>query len=135
MALTKFNQFTLNLGNKKYNLGSDQIKVALINSAPTAGMVALSEITEVSYTNCSTRNITTTSFTQSSGVAKLILADLTLTASGGTVGPFRYIVIYDSAATSFELIGWQDYGASITLQDGDTFVLDFDASAGALTIT
>lgn len=135
MALTKFNSFTLNLGNKKYNLDSDQLKGALVNSIPTAAMVALSELTEISYTNCSTRNITTTSFAQAAGVAKLVLADLTLTATGGTVGPFRYIVVYDSAASSFELIGWQDYGASITLQDGDTFVFDFDASAGALTLT
>lgn len=135
MALTKFDNFALNLANKKYNLGSDQIKVALVNSAPTSGMIALSSLTEVSYTNCSTRNITTTSVAQASGVVTLILADLTLTASGGTVGPFRYIVIYDSTAASFELIGWQDYGSSITLQSGDTFVLDFDNTNGVLTIT
>lgn len=133
-ALTKFSAFSQNLGNKKYNLGSDQLKVALVASAPTAGMVALSELTEVSYTNCSTRNITTTSFNTAAGVAKLILADLVLTATGA-VGPFRYVVIYDSTATSFELIGWYDYAAAITLASGDTFTVDFNASDGFLQLT
>jgi hypothetical protein len=133
-SLNKFYAFSENLAEKKYNLGSDQLKVALVNSAPTTGMVALSELTEVSYANCSTRNITTSTSAQTSGTYKLVLTDLTLTASGGTVGPFRYIVIYDSTATSFELIGWYDYGASITLQSGDTFTVDFDGTNGFLQI-
>lgn len=133
-TLNKVNAFVLNLGNKKHNLGSDQFKVALSAAAPTATMIAVSEITEISYTNCSTRNITTTSFAQASGVATLILTDLVLTATG-TVGPFRYVTVYNSTATSFELIGWYDYGASITLANGDTFTIDFDGSNGFFTLT
>ena len=134
MAFNKFSSFVENLAEKKYNLGADQLKVALIATAPTAGMVALSEITEVSYTNCSTRNITTSTSAQTSGTYKLVLADLVLTASGGTVGPFRYVVVYDSTATSFELIGWQDYGGNLTLQDGDTLTINFDGTNGFLQL-
>ncbi len=78
-------------------------------------------------------NLTTTSFTQTSGTAKLIIADLTLTATGA-VGPFRYVVIYDDTATNKELIGFYDYGSSVTMASGDTFTIDFDGSAGVLTV-
>lgn len=133
-TFTKLNKFPLNLGNKVFNLGSDTIKVALTNTIPTVSTAnQLSDITEISYTNLSSRTVTTTSFTQTSGTAKLILADLVLTASGA-VGPFQYVVLYDDTATNKELIGFYDYGSALTLANGDTFTIDFDGSAGVLTI-
>jgi len=114
-------------------LGSDSLKVALTNTAPTNTFGTLSQLTEISYTNCSARTITTTSSAQTSGTYKLVLADLVLTASG-TVGPFRYVVVYDDTATNKELIASYDYGSSITLNSGDTFTIDFDATNGFLTI-
>lgn len=133
-TLQKFQPFVEKLAEKVFNLGSDQLKVALTNSAPLATNSVLTDITEITYTNCSSRNITTTSSSQTSGTYKLVLADLTLTASGGTVGPFRYIVLYDDTAASDDLIGYLDYGSSITLNDTESITLDFDPSAGALTI-
>lgn len=132
-TFTKFNSFPEAIAEKIHNLGSDSLMVALTNSAPSASNTQLSNITEISYTNCSTRSITTSSSSQTSGTYKLILADLTLTASG-TVGPFRYIVIYNNTATNKELIAYFDYGSSVTLASGDTFLIDFDATNGLLTI-
>lgn len=132
-TFTKFQPFVENVAEKVFNLGSDQLVVALTNTAPTNTFSTLSQITEISYTNCSSRNITTTSSAQTSGTYKLVLADLVLTASG-TVGPFRYIVIYDDTAASDQLIASYDYGSAITLASGDTFTIDFDASTGFLTI-
>jgi hypothetical protein len=129
----KFQPFVANLANKKHNLASDQLVVALTNTIPTAGMVALSELTEVAYTNLSSRNITTVSSTQTSGTYSLKLADLTLTATGA-VGPFQYVVIYNSTATNFELIGWYDYGSAVTLANGDAFIVDFDGTNGLLQL-
>jgi hypothetical protein len=129
----KFQPFVANLANKKHNLASDQLVVALTNTIPTAGMVALSELTEITYTNLSSRNITTLSSTQTTGTYSLKLADLTLTASGA-VSTFQYVVIYNSAATSFELIGWYDYGSAVTLQSGDAFIVDFDGTNGLLQL-
>lgn len=121
------------MAEKAHNLGSDQLVVALTNSAPVATNTVLADITEISYTNLSSQNITTSSSAQTSGTYKLTLTDLVLTASG-SVGPFRYVVIYNTTATNNELIGWYDYGSSITLAAGETLTIDFDGSNGLLQI-
>lgn len=135
VAFNKFNAFTEALAEKKHNLGSDTLKIALTNTAPTASNAILTDITEISYTNLSSRTITTSSSSQSSGVYKLVLNDLTLTASGGSVATFRYVVLYNDTATNDELIGWWDYGSAVTLVDTQTFIIDFDATTGVLTVT
>lgn len=133
-TFNKFNSFVEAVAEKVHNLGSDSLKVALTNSAPSASNTQLSNITEITYTNLSSRAITTSSSAQTSGTYKLVLTDLVLTASGGSVGPFRYVVIYNDTATNDELIAYYDYGSSITLADGDTFTIDFDGTNGLLQI-
>src|SRR3569833_3178599 len=140
VAFTKLNGFVENLAEKVFNLGSDQLVVALSNTAPASEATPPSgatsaykhaNVTQISYTNCSSRNLTTSSSTQSSGTYALVLADLVLSATG-TVGPFRYIYLYDDTATNDELIGYYDYGSSITLASGAKFTLGFGASANTL---
>ena len=134
--LNKFNSFVEALAEKAHNLGGDTLTVALCAAAnaPVATNTVLANLTEAAYTYCSTRAITTSTSAQTSGTYKLVLADLTLTASGGVVGPFRYVVIYNDSATNDELIGWYDYGSDITLADTETLLIDFDASNGVLQL-
>lgn len=127
------------------NLGTDQLAVALTNTAPGSettpptgdGAGILANLTEIAYTNLSSRNLTTSSSSQASGTYKLVLADLTLTSSGGSTGPFRYIYIYNDTTTSpaDALVGYYDYGSSITLNDGDSFTIDFDATNGVIQLS
>lgn len=125
-TFNKFNSFVEAITEKKHDLGSDQLVVALTNSAPVATDTVLADITEISYTNCSSRNLTTTSSSQTGGTYSLVLEDLTLTASGGDVGPFRYAVIYNDTATNDELVCWHDYGESVTVHDSETFEIKFE---------
>ena len=134
-TFVKVNSFVEAVAEKVHNLGSDTLTIALTNTSHTSTWTQLSDLTQVSYTNCSARAITTTSSAQTTGTYKLVLADLVLTASGGTVGPFRYVYIYNDTATNDELIAYWDYGSSITLADGETFTVDFDASNGVLQIS
>jgi hypothetical protein len=135
-TFNKFNQLPEDLANGVHNLASDQLVVALTNSAPTSGMETLSEITEISYTNLSSRNITTTSSTQTSGTYSLVLVDLELTASGA-VPEFRYVVIFNDTPTSpaDPLVAWYDYGSGVTLADGETFTVDFTEAQTLFDIT
>lgn len=135
-AFNKFNSFTEALAEKVHNLGSDTLKVALTNTAPVATNTQLSNITQVANGNGYTTGgtaATISSSAQTSGTYKLTLADVVFTASG-SMGPFRYAVLYNDTATNDELIGWWDYGSSVTLVTGETFTVDFDATNGVLTI-
>ena len=137
-SFNKINSFVEDLSEGVHNLGSGALTVALTAAAnaPVATNTILANLSQISYTNCSTRAITTSSSSQTSGTYKLVLADLVLTASGGTVGPFRYVVIYNDTPTSpaDPLIGWYDYGSDVTLADGETFTIDFDATNGVLQL-
>lgn len=142
-TFNKVNDFVVNAVHNM-DLESDQVVVALSNTAPSSessdpssdGNGILGNVTEIAYTNLSSRNVTTTSSTQSSGTYKLVLSDITLTSSGGATGPFRYVYIYnDTVATPADpLIGYYDYGSSLTLNDGDSLTIDFSAANGVLQI-
>lgn len=135
-TFNKFNSFVEDLAEKVHNLGAEQLKIALTNTAPTAGNTVLANITEIAYTNLSTRNVTTSSSAQTSGTYKLVCADLTMTTTGGATGPFRYVVLYNDTPTSpaDPLIGWYDYGSALTLNDGESLTVDFDGTNGVLQL-
>jgi hypothetical protein len=133
-TLTKFYSFVEAIHEKKHNLASDTLKVLLTNTAPSLSNTQKSDISgELSTANGYTAGgatVTITSSAQSSGLYTLIATDVMWTASGGSIGPFRYAVFYNDTATNDELIGYLDYGYSVTVASGQTFTLDFDAVSG-----
>jgi hypothetical protein len=135
-AFNKIQSFVAAVHNGSHNLSTGQLVIALCPaaSAPVATNTALSDLTTISYTNLSTRNVTTTSSTQSSGVYKLVCQDLLLTASG-SVATFRYVVLYNDSSTTDLLICWWDYGADVTLANTETFNIDLDQSNGVFSTT
>lgn len=119
------------------NAGSDAWKVALTNRAPVVATDAtLTDASEIAAGNGYTAGgnaATTTSSTQTGGTYKLILASPTAwTATGGSLGPFRYAVLYDS--TTNNLIGYWDYGSSVTLATGESFTVSLDGTNGVFTV-
>lgn len=135
-SFNKFNSFVEAVAEKVHNLGSDTLKVALSNTTPLATNAVLSDITQISAGNGYVSGGNTAaqvSSSQTSGTYRLVLSDVVFTATGA-VGPLRYAVLYNDTATNKELIGWYDYGSSITLANGETFTVDFDGTNGVLTI-
>lgn len=134
--MATFNKFNAWVDNmvEVANLATDQFVIALTNTAPTAANSVLADITQIAYTNLSSRNVTTASSSQTTGTYTLTLNDLVLTASG-PVATFRYAVLYDDTPTSpaDPLVGWWDYGSSITMANGETFTVDFTGAAITLS--
>lgn len=138
-SFNKFNVFVLDVGNAVHNFSSHSFKVVLTNTAPVATNTVLANITDLSTANGYTAGgnaATLTSWSQSSGTAKLILADPATWTASGSVGPFRYAVLYNDTPTSpaDPLVGWWDYGSSVTLASGETFTVDLDGTNGVLTL-
>ena len=144
-AFNKFNSFVAAVANKTHNLGADVLKVMLTNTAPNG--TTNTKYADISATELANGNgyttggatATLTSSTQTGGTYKLILADITFTSVTGSMGPFRYAVLYNNtdATTPKGLIGYWDNLASVTLNGAasETFVVDFDATAGVIQLT
>jgi len=137
-TFNKFQCFVGDLGAKVHDLqaSGDTLKVYLTNNTPDAAADSvkadLAGITEENgYAAADIMN----DWSESGGTGTLTAVDVTWTASGGSFGSFRYVVIYNDTPTSPEdpLVGWSDYGASITCNDGETFKVDFEESL--ITIT
>ena len=139
-AYVKFEPFTEIQLTTPVDWNTDTIKLALTNSAPNAATNDFfNDITEISAGNGYTAGGETVSITVSrtGGVTKIVGADVTWTASGGTIGPFRYVVLYKSTGTASTspLVAYWDYGSSLTLANGETFTADFNATNGIFTLT
>ena len=133
-SYNKFNQTVEDMANGVYKCDSDQFAVALTVVAPVATNSVLADLTEIAYTNLSTRNLITLSSGQTGGVFSQLFNDLVLTASGGSVAAFRYITIYNDSPTSpaDPLLCFYDFGSNLTLADGETLTIDFTTSTFTL---
>lgn len=119
------------------NAGSDAWKVALSNRAPVvASDATLSDASEISAGNGYTAGgnaATTASSTQTGGTYKLVLnSPSAWTATGGSIGPFQYAILYDS--TTDNLLGYWDYGSAVTLSSGEAFSVVLDGTSGVFTV-
>lgn len=133
----KFNSFVSDLAQKVHNLNSDTLKIMLTNTAPVAGNTIKSNLTEIAAGNGYTAGGGVAAFvsgTDTLGTYKLILSPVAWTASGGSIGPFEYAVLYNSSAANGNLIAWWDYGTAITLTNGNTFTVSLDQTNGVFTL-
>jgi hypothetical protein len=131
----KFQPFVENLAEKVFNLQTDTIRVMLTLTAPSVAHSTKANLTEISVANgYSAMAATVSTSVQVTGTYKWVLADVTWTATGGSIADFRYAAIYSDTAASDELIGFYDYGTTLTITVGNSFTVDFDASAGVFTL-
>jgi hypothetical protein len=134
-TFTFYQDFKEQLGKGVHDLSTHDLKFAVTNSAPNVSThTVLADITQIStgggYTGGAGGGVALSgeSYTESAGTGTFIATDLVITASGGSIGPFRYAVLYNNTAASDNLIGYLDYGSSITLADTETLTLDFTIS-------
>src|SRR5687767_10883269 len=97
VAYNKFQDFVERLGLAIHNLDTAVLKVYLSNEAPLVSDTVKADIAEISAGNGYTAggHDATGVWTETAGTAQLAGTDITITASGGTVGPFRYAILYN----------------------------------------
>jgi len=141
-VFNKVNDFVEQLGKGVHDFSADTLRIALTNAAnaPTAANSIRGNLTEIAYTNVSegaNPTLAGVTWSESAGTAKLTVSDKVITASGGSVAGFRYVVIYNDTSTSpaDALIGWYDYGSDLVLADTETLTIDFDGTNGVLTLS
>jgi hypothetical protein len=140
-TLTTFDDLSEQIGEAVHNFASHTFKLALAAAAnaPVASNTILANITQIAATGGYTAGgytLTGVGYTETSGTATLaITSPFTITATGGAVGPFRYLIIYNDTATSpaDALVGWLDYGSDLTLADGESLAIT--SASGVLTVT
>lgn len=136
-AQSKFNVFVTDVWNAAHNFGTHVFKWLLTNSAPVATNTVKANLTEITAANGYTAGGPTVTVTQGNASGTLTVSGMqaVVTASGGSVGPFRYLAFYNDTQTSpaKPLISWVDYGSALTLNDGDSLTIKFNnASPGTI---
>lgn len=133
----KFNDFAEQLLKGVHNFSAHTFKAVLTNTLPSAANTVLADIAQIAATGgyaAGGYTLDSVVLSEAAGVAKVVIADEVITATGGSIGPFRYVVVYNSTAAGGPLLCWYDYSASTTLLDTESFTLDFDGSAGVFTL-
>ena len=134
----KFQNFVEDLGKGVHQLhaAGHTLKAYLSNTAPSVSANAVkADLAEITNENGYTAPVDIQNdYTETGGTGALTAVDITITASGGTVGPFRYVIIYNDTPTSpaDPLVCYWDYGSEVTLADGESFDIDFGASVFTL---
>lgn len=120
-----------------HDFANDTIMIALTaeaNPPDAAADAILGDLTQISYSNLPARTLTVSSVAQVDGVGTVIVTDFNIEASGGSVGPFRYVVVYNDSATDDPLIAYYDIGFELTLTDTQQVAMDFNALSGMLQL-
>jgi len=137
-TLTTFDDLAEQIGKGVHDFSTHTFKLALTNSAPNAATHdELADITEISASGGYTSGgytLTSVGYSESGGTATLTTSSpFTITASGGSVGPFQYLVIYNDTSTGDKLVGYYNYGSALTLADGESLAIT--SGSGHLTVT
>ena len=137
--LNKFYDFADAICQEKHNLGTDTFYIQLLNTPISASCAIESDLppdigTGNGYISGGFSAGSAIYSGQTKGIYTLKIANQTVTASGGVLGPFEYVVLFNQTAPNDNLIGWMDYGFPITLNNGESFYIEFDQTMGILTL-
>jgi len=139
-TFNKFENFVEDCLKGVHDFSTEAITVVLTNAAPSATDTVLTDITQISNGGGYTAGgyaLSGVTLSETSGTAKLVITDETITATGAAIATFRYIVLYNDTPTSpaDPLIGYYDYGSALTLAEDESLTIDFDGTNGVFTLT
>lgn len=131
-SYNKFDDFVEQLVRKRHDLdaAADVVKIFLTNEQPLASDTVKLDMVEIGagFGYVAGGEDVTNSLSVAGGTVTLVAVDVIWTAGGGTIGPFQFIVSYNDSLVSAPVdgvISWWERGAPLTLQDGESFTVDF----------
>jgi hypothetical protein len=130
VSFNKFNCLSEDVAEKIHNFDTDTLKVALSNTAPNATDTQLSQITQISAGNGYTTGgeDVQNSTSRIGGTTSVVGVDVTWTASGGNIGPFQYVILYNDTAANDPVIGYWPLTSAVTVISGAAWKADFGSS-------
>lgn len=133
----KFLDFSEQVVRGVHAFGTHTFKVMLSNSTPLATNTVKADVPEITVGNGYPSGGYTSTITvaETSGVTTVQGTQIIVTASGGTIGPFRYAILYNDSAANKPLVAWWDYETFQTLQDGETLTLKFNNASPGNVLT
>lgn len=136
-AYNKFNQFVEDLGDgvHHFKTAGDLFKVYLSNATPSASLdLVKTDLAEITAQNGypSGGSDIQNDASETSGTLTVTAVDVvwTGTTTDPAFGPFQYVALYNDTSSSplDPLVAWWDYGSAISINNGETFTVDFGAS-------
>ena len=132
----KFEAFTGTLGLNQPELNANTVKIYLTNATPSASADSIkTDLAEITAGNGYTAGgyDSTNTYSESGGVGTFGGTSFDITASGGAINTFRYLVMYNDTSTNDDLMAWWDYGSAVDLADGQTLAVTIGANLFTLT--
>jgi len=128
-TMVKFLDFVEQLGLGEHNLDADTLNFALTDTLPVNTQTVFDDSVDHAAPSAANSYTTgghdaTATWGESGGVATLDGSQVTITATAGGIGPFQYIVLYNDTNATDRLVTYYDHGSSITLADGESFIID-----------
>ena len=136
-VFNKFQDFSEQLARGVHDFDSHVFKVLLTNVAPVASNTVKGNLTEIAAGNgyVAGGSVTTIAIAEVSGTTSVTGTQVVFAANGGSMGPFRYAVLYNDTSATDALIGWWDYSSSITLSDSETLTVKFGSGSPGVIFT
>lgn len=140
---TKIQDFAEQIGLARHNFNTATFRVALSRSDAAAGAGAAVQVTDTiladfvqptgtGYSQIDALN----TWAEAAGTGTCTGTKAVFTAGAGDWQSFRYVVLYndDTVTPTDQLIAFWDYGSDLTLANGETFTVKFNAGDPTGTI-
>jgi len=116
------------IGECDFDASGDTISVYLTNLTPSASADSIkTDLAEITPANGYTGpEDTAQTWAEASGTGTLTGTKVVITASGGAINQFQYVVLFDDTHASDILLAWWDYGSALDLADGESFTIKFN---------
>lgn len=137
-SFNKFENFVEDCLKGKHDFTSHTFRVALSNTAPDATDTGLSDIVQIAdgggYASGGYA-LDGVALSETGGVAKVVIADEVIAATGGAIATCQYFVFYNDTAADDPLIGWYVRETPMNLANGETITMTFDAGNGVFSLS